>query len=170
MGGNVGKECVDMKKLIIFIALSLIVLVAGIVALRVIFTPKPIPLSPTSRLEVKIAEKEQLEGLTPVNLEYLRGETLYVRDKAELSTSDVAGVYMSEDQMDRSAIMVVLTKAGRERMWSMSSANIDRHVVIFVNGQAVCAPMIDSPIRTKFMICPSGEKGADELFRALTQP
>ena len=170
MGGSGGKEYVDMKKLIVIIIPLLILIVVGIVALWIKFTPKLIPLSPNARLEVKIADKEPADELTPVKLEYMRGETLYVHGKANLNTSDVAGVYMSKDNMGRPAIMVVLTKAGGERMWQMSRANINRHVVIFINGQAVSAPVINSAIRKKFVICVSGEQKADELFRALTKP
>jgi preprotein translocase subunit SecD len=159
-----------MKKLIIFIALSLILLVVGIVAVSVMFIKQPIPLSPSARLEVKIAEKEPADGLTPVTLEDMGVGTLYVHDKAELSTSDVAGVYMSEDQMGRPAIRVVLTKAGRERMWSMTSSNIGKEAVIFVNGQAVWAPRIQVPVSKKFVITGPNDGSIDEWFTALTQP
>lgn len=128
------------------------------------------PLSPNARLEVKIAEKESAEGLTPITLEQMRGETLYVHEEADLTTSDFAGVYMSKDNMGRPAIMVVLTKAGGERMWQMSRANINRHVVILINGQAVSAPVINSAIRKKFVISISREEEADRLFQKLTQP
>ena len=159
-----------MKKLIIFIALSLILLVVGIVAVSVMFIKKPIPLSPSAQIELRLAEKEPADGLTPVTLEDMGVGTLYVHDKAELSTSDVAGVYMSEDQMARPAIRVVLTKAGRERMLSMTSSNIDRHVVIFVNGQAVGAPRIYAPVSKKFVITGPNDGSIDEWFTALTQP
>lgn len=159
-----------MKKIIVITTLSLILTVIGVVVLWILFTPKPTPLSPTASLEVKIAEKEPADGLTPVNMEYMRGETLYVYDKASLSTADVAGIYKSEDQMSRPAIAVILTRAGRKNMRSMTSSNIEKHAVIFVNGQPVSAPMIAEPDNSKkFIITASGDKDIDEVFRALTQ-
>ena len=159
-----------MKRIVVVTTLALALIATGFVALWRIIAPKPIPLSPTASQEVKLATKEPAEGLIPVTFEDRRGETLYVREEADLTTSDFAGAYMSEDSMGRPAIMVTLTKAGGEQMWQMCRANINRHVVILVNGQAVSAPVIASAIRKKFPICVSGEQEAGRLFQVLTQP
>ena len=159
-----------LKKLVLLITVLTIVLVVGTtVVWMIVSMKKPTPLSPNAQIELKLAEKEPADGLMPMTLENMGVGSLYVHDKAELSTSDVAGVYMSKDGMDRPAITVVLTKAGGERMWSMTSANIDKHVVIFVNGQAVTAPRVNAPISKKFVVTGRGEE-IDKLFRALTQP
>jgi len=160
-----------LKKLVLLVSASLAVLAVGITVIWIVVSiKKPIPLSPNAKLEVKLAAKEPAEGLIPVTFEDMRGETLYVSENADLTTSDCAGAYMSEDGIGRPAITVVLTKAGGERMWQMSRANINRHVVMFINDQPVSAPVIFSAIRKKFVICASGEKEVDRLFRALTQP
>ncbi len=159
-----------IKRLVVLITVPLIILAIGVaVVWMVVAMKKTIPLSPSARLEVKIAEKEPADGLTPLTLELNNAGTVYLHGKAALDTSDIAGVYETKDQMDRLAIGVVLTKAGRKRMWSMTSSNIDNYAVIFVNGEAASAPMIYAPVDNKFIITGSEEK-IDGLFRALTQP
>ena len=159
-----------VKRLAVLVTVPLIILAIGTtVVWMAISMEKPIPLSPSARLEVKIAEKESVDGLTPLTLELNNVGTVYLHDEAALETSDIAAVYETKDQMDRLAIGVVLTKAGRKRMWSMTSSNIDKYAVIFVNGEAVSAPMITAAVDNKFIITGSEEK-MDGLFQALTQP
>ncbi len=130
--------------------------------------PKPDINKINAQLEVKLAENEPADGLVSITLEEASGKTLYVHDKSFISTVDIAGVYESKDQFDRPAITVVLTKEGRERMLSMTSTNIGKHVVIFVNGETVSAPIINKPISKEFVIVGSIDK-IDRLFQTLTQ-
>lgn len=158
-----------MSKSIVILILSVILLAVAIASLTVIFSKKPIPLAPGARLEVKLAHKDPADDLTPITLADNHVGTLYVPEKAELNSSDVAGVYMSRDQLGHPAIAVILTKEGNRRMLSMSSSNIERHVVIFVDGEPISAPRIGSPVSGKFLICGANDK-TDAAFRALTQP
>ena len=89
--------------------------------------------------------------------------TIHLHEEAWLNTSDIAAVYQTKDQMDRKAIGIVLTKAGRKHMFQMTSANIDKYAIIFVNGKAVSAPMMASPVDREFIIFLT-EESIDGLF------
>jgi hypothetical protein len=160
----------NLKKPIIFITISLAVLAIGVtVVFKIFSTKRPIPLSPDAQLEVKIAETEPADGLTPITLELNNAGTVYLNEEAALDTSDITAVYLTKDNVDRQAIGVVLTKTGRKRMLKMTSANIEKYAVIFVNGQPVSAPMINAPIDNKEFMITGTEESIDGLFQELTQ-
>lgn len=161
---------VKLKKLAVFITIVLVVLTIGItIILKIISMKKLIPLSPSAQLEVKIAQKEPADGLTPINLELNYAGTIYLHEEESLKTSDITAVYLTKDQMDRLAIGVIVNKEGRNHLREMTSANVGKYAVIFVNGKAVSAPMIGAPIDdNKFMITGSKET-IDEIFQELTQ-
>ena len=157
-----------LKKPIIFITIAVAVLaISTPVILKLASTKKLIPLSPNAQLEVKIAETEPADGLTPITLELNNAGTVYLNEEAALDTSDIEAVYLTKDNVDRQAIGVVLTKAGSKRMLEMTSANIEKYAVIFVNGQAVSAPMINGPTDKEFAI-PGTEEAVGALFQELT--
>ena len=160
---------VKLKKLVVFITILLVVLaISAAVILKLNSMKKLIPLSPGAQLEVKIAQKESANGLTPITLELNNAGTIYLHEEAALDTSDVTAVYLTKDQMDRLAIGAIVNKEGRNYLWEITSANVGKYAVIFVNGQAVNAPMIGSPIEKEFMITGTKEM-IDEIFQELTQ-
>ena len=161
---------VKLKKLAVFITIVLAVLTIGItIILKIISMKKLIPLSPSAQLEVKIAQKEPADGLTPINLELNYAGTIYLHEEESLKTSDITAVYLTKDQMGRLAIGVIVNKEGRNHLREMTSANVGKYAVIFVNGKAVSAPMIGSPINANKFMIPGSKETIDETFQELTQ-
>jgi preprotein translocase subunit SecD len=100
---------------------------------------------PSVRIEFRVGEEQAGPDLTPVTTgDY--PPTLYLHPEVAVSNGDIRGAKAAPDDVGLPAVSLELSESGSRRLQTVTSANLQKRLVILVDGKVLLAPVIQSPV------------------------
>lgn len=103
------------------------------------------------RFEVRLAEDRPIPGMVVAQLGD-SGRLIYLHPESVVSNDDIAQSWVLQDDQGRYGVSVQFRPAGAERMRQATAAHVGRPVAILIDGAAVMAPVLRSPISDSAVI------------------
>jgi hypothetical protein len=104
---------------------------------------------PSVRIEFRIAEEQDNDGLTAVSHEGGSPSTLYVRPEVIISNGDIEAAAATRDERGQPAVRLTLSEAGRRKLSDAATANRMKRLAILVDGKAILAPYMEGPVEER---------------------
>jgi preprotein translocase subunit SecD len=134
----------------LILALPVLVLFAGCTADRVetarhaAAPAEPIPI------RFHLAADQPTDGYRPVPDK--DGRTIYVAPEPALTEADMASARPAQDSLGRPCVDVAMTDAGAAKLKELTRNNIGNKLAIFVDGELMTAPTIQSVVSQRAQI------------------
>ncbi|HEY7173114.1 MAG TPA: hypothetical protein VH417_19820 [Vicinamibacterales bacterium] len=124
---------------------------AGIVAIVAGLEWPRAPLMAAVRFEIRLAEEAPGLELEPATVRE-SGERVYLHRQTILTNGDIVSAETVQDPSGSASVVVKFARDGSARLLQITRLNAGRRLAILLDGHAVIAPVIRSPIGTSAVI------------------
>jgi hypothetical protein len=100
---------------------------------------------PSVQIEFRVGEEQPGPGLTAVTTSDYP-PTLYLHPEVAVSNGDIRGAKAALDEVGGPAVTLELSETGTRKLQAVTSANLQKRLVILVDGKVLLAPVIQSPV------------------------
>ena len=100
---------------------------------------------PRVQIEFHVGEEQPGTGLTAVTTgDY--PSTLYLHPEVAVGNNDIRGAKAALDEFGGRAVSLELSESGLRKLQAVTSANLQKRLVILVDGKVLLSPVIQSPV------------------------
>ncbi len=106
-------------------------------------SPKPKPAEEPAELRVHLASDQPQPGFDEATDP--QGRRIYVAPQPELTNADMLEAQALTSRRN-SMLQIVLNPLGTERLRQLTTAHLGARIAVFIDGELVSAPTINSPV------------------------
>ena len=126
--------------------------------------------APAIKVEFRRAETKAHEGLSEATV-VGSADKIYLHKNTELTNRDIAEAIVQLDSVyGQTAISVTFNEAGSKKMFKLTGEHQGKLLAILIDGKVVCAPTIQSPLKTGAIISGKFSKQEAEKWAQAMNP